>query len=206
MFTGIVQAVGTVVRVTPSEAGARIEIDPDARKVWAYAPPAGDSIAVSGVCLTHAPHGAEPRPLVFDVIAETLRRTTLGKLVVGARVNLEASLTASTPIAGHFVQGHVDAIGRVVEVRSDPADYRVTVEVPAEAMRHVIPKGSVAIDGVSLTVADADAAARRFTVALIPTTLRGTTLGERRVGDAVNIETDMLVRAALWSLREFGRG
>lgn len=201
MFTGIVQAIGTVIRVVESGAGVRVEIDPG---VWAYCPTPGDSVAVSGVCLTHAPADGAARPLVFDVIGETLKRTTLGELVAGSRVNLEPSLTASTPIAGHFVQGHVDAVGRVVVVRSDPTDYRVTIEVPVEAMRHIIPKGSVAIDGVSLTVAEADAAARRFTVALIPTTLRETTLGERRAGDAVNIETDMLVRAALWSLREFG--
>jgi riboflavin synthase len=166
----------------------------------------GDSICVNGVCLTVAGLGRGRawrggRALEFDVIPETLSRTTLGDLKVGDGVNLEHAVTASTLMGGHFVQGHVDGVGRVVSVRRGD-DWRVRVRVPRELRALMIPKGSVCVDGVSLTIA----ALRTdgFEVALIPTTLERTTLSRLRAGDRVNIEADMLVKAVAAVLQELG--
>jgi riboflavin synthase len=198
MFTGIVERKGQVAAVTPNAFGVRLRIEAAG---WSYRPTPGDSIAVNGVCLTQAPDAEGDEALAFDVIRETLERTNLGDLSVGDAVNLESSLTAAKPIAGHFVQGHVDARGRVAAVHAGADEWRLSVEVDPAAMACVVPKGSIAIDGVSLTVAGVDTAASRFSVALIPTTLRLTTLGEREVGDAVNVETDMLARTVVHYLR-----
>lgn len=208
MFTGLVQDVGRVVEMVRRDSGARLIV---ACAGWGERTRPGDSIAVQGCCLTHAPppEGSAPPDedlLVFDVIAETLRKTTLGELMVGGRVNLEACLTPSTPIGGHFVQGHVDGLATVQRIEASDAEHRLTLGVDDELIRYIVPTGSVALDGVSLTVASVDPAAQRFDVALIPTTLRETTLGELREGDAVNFEGDVLVKSAIHYLRHFADG
>lgn len=191
MFTGIVQAKGTLASISPHSAGARLLIDPGA---FNYRPAPGDSIAVNGVCLTHAPAPGDDNRLAFDVITETLNRTNLGQLQAGSAVNLEASLRADTPIAGHFVQGHVDGIGIVHRVSDYAKDWRLAIRAPLELMSCIVPKGSITIDGVSLTIAATDPRANLFEVALIPTTLDLTTLGDARAGDKVNLETDIIAR------------
>jgi riboflavin synthase len=165
----------------------------------------GESIAVSGCCLTLAEVGrtgatadearrAGERTLRFDVIHQTLRVTALGGLAVGHRVNLERSVTPATLLGGHIVQGHVDGLGRVVAIETTGGEWRVRVAVPAELHRYLHDKGSIAIDGVSLTVAALRDADCTCDVCLIPETLARTTLGDRSVGDAVHIEVDALAK------------
>ena len=178
-----------------------MSIDPGETPV-AAAP--GDSVCVNGVCLTLAPgEGGGGGVLAFDVITETLNRSSLGSLAVGHRVNLETSVTPTTPMGGHFVQGHVDAVGIVHRIDDTPAEWRLTVKAPASVMPFVIPKGSITIDGISLTLASVDVANETFSVAIIPTTLRLTNLGERRVGDRVNLESDMLIRGVVHWLQHY---
>ena len=210
MFTGIVSGRGVVKSVEPNYFGVRLTVDPAG---WAYKPTHGDSIANNGVCLTHAPapgtgsgSGDTEGDLVFDVIRQTLETTNLGELGVGDAVNLESSVTADTPMAGHFVQGHVDGTGEVTAIKKGSDEVRLTIGVSAEQMRLMVPKGSVAIDGVSLTIAEVDAGAGTFTVALIPTTLDLTNLGDRREGDRVNLESDMIVRSIVHVLETMGEG
>ena len=188
MFTGIVEELGVVVAVEPlADQAARVSIR--GPLVVAGAGP-GDSIAVDGVCLTVA----ERTEQVFtaDVMAETLRRTTLGGLAPGRPVNLERPVTLATRLGGHLVQGHVDGVG-VIEART-PSEHWEVVEIslPESLSRYVVGKGSIAVDGVSLTVVEA--AGGRFTVSLIPTTLAATTLGGKRVGDLVNLEVDVIAK------------
>lgn len=191
MFTGLVQAVGLVQSVEPRGLTLRLCIEASG---WAHAPALGDSICVSGVCLTVAQSPAPGQPLAFDVVHETLSKTTLGRLTPGRRVNLEHAVTASTLMGGHFVQGHVDGVGNVTHVqRSD--DWRLTIEPPPALMDAMIPRGSVCVEGVSLTLAEVTS--RTITLALIPTTLEKTTLGALQPGDRVNIEADMLVKSVV---------
>jgi len=198
MFTGIVQAKGRILSLDPTTAGVRLVVDRSSWKPRHEASP-GDSICVSGVCLTlvmgdaHAMH--------FDVIAETLSKTSLGRRKPGDAVNLEPSLTPNTPIGGHFMQGHVDATGVVSRVQTG-GDYRLTIRPPQELMDYVVPKGSIAIDGVSLTIADVQR--ETFEVALIPTTLELTTLGATTAGDEVNLEADILSKTVVNYLRRRG--
>ena len=193
MFTGLIQAVGEVTASAPSKAGRRLEIDP---RGWGYAPEAGASVCVNGACLSQA--GAFGGRLVFDVIPETLEKTTLGELGVGSRVNLEKSLAAGDLIGGHFVQGHVDGVGVVERVETED-EWRVRVAAPAGVARYLAPKGSVGIAGVSLTIAALEGDA--LEVALIPTTLAETTLGDLLEGDRVNLEADMLAKQ-VWAILE----
>ena len=151
---------------------------------------AGASVAVSGVCLT----ALAGNGLAFDVIPETLSRTTLGRLRPGARVNLERALPAGARLDGHVVQGHVDGTGVVEALSRKGGAVTLAVRVPDALEDQIVAKGSIAVDGVSLTVVDAGN--RRFTVALIPTTLRLTTIGRLRKGDRVNLETDVLAKYA----------
>lgn len=201
MFTGIVQTTGQIQRLTRHEFGVRLLIQPESP--LAQAPRDGDSVAVSGVCLTHAPASDratsdEPKDvLAFDVIAETLEKTTLGQLEAGHQVNLETAVTASTPMGGHFVQGHVDGTGRVAAVEKGDEEWRIRVMPPASLVSYIVPKGSVCIDGVSLTIADIGRDEQNqlwFDVALIPTTLEITTLDQLKPGDAVNLEADMIAK------------
>lgn len=198
MFTGIITAKGTVVSVASNDFGVRLIIDPGKPAAWPAFPNVGDSVAVSGCCLTHAPKpGDKPGHLAFDVIKESLSKTSLGKLTQGGEVNLELSLTPMTAIGGHFVQGHVDGTGVVKHVKSTAEEWVVTVEVPPALVQYLVPKGSIAVDGVSLTLAAVDVAAGTFNVALIPTTLALTTLGTAKAGDVVNLECDTITKTVV---------
>ncbi len=196
MFTGIVQALGTIQSAADTAAGKRFTI---ALAELARAPIAlGDSVCISGVCLTvsQAPGGGVAQ---FDVISETLRRSTLAAKSPGDRVNLELSLRPDSFVGGHFVQGHIDAVATVAALRADPGDWRITFQVPPETTPYLIPKGSVAVDGVSMTIAEVGPDS--FTLAVIPTTLEKTTLAKLRVGDRVNVETDILARTVVHFLQ-----
>jgi riboflavin synthase len=199
MFTGIVECMGRVERITTTTTGARLLIDPGN---WPYHPEHGASICVSGVCLTHAPSedGSESaNQLAFDVIRETLDRTTLGEWSAGRMVNLEPPLTPSSPMGGHFVQGHVDGVGTITGV-GDEEDWRVIIQPPCALMDAIVPKGSIAVDGVSLTVAAV--ADDRFEVALIRSTLNRTTLGAAESGMRANLETDIVSKTIVhWLAR-----
>ncbi len=193
MFTGLVQALGRVDALTPTPTGVRLLIDPAG---WNHRPGVGDSIAIDGACMTvaHIDAGPTGPRWAFDVIHESLAKTTLGRLRPGARVNLEHAVSASTLMGGHFVQGHVDGVGTVTRVQ-DGDDWRLTVRPPAHVREAMIPKGSVCLAGVSLTIASIDA--DTLTVALIPTTLAKTNLAGLRAGDEINVEADMLVKAVV---------
>jgi riboflavin synthase len=186
MFTGIVEAVGEVVCVTPHGETARIAVrSPLAREVRL-----GDSVAVNGCCLTiMEPHAEELR---FEAIRETLEKTALGDLAAGSRVNLERAMAASARFDGHIVQGHVDEAGRVREWRRQGEDVRLLVATSRAFAEQCIPKGSVTVQGVSLTIVEVEA--EGFDVALIPHTLQVTTLGDLTVGARVNLEADVLGR------------
>ncbi len=182
MFTGIIEKTAKVVRVIENQLARRLVLAhtwPDLK--------AGESIAVNGVCLTVAEF--TPAEVSFDVIAETLDKTNLNSLRAGDDVHVERALKVGDRIDGHFVQGHVDGRARLVEVQSSDKEWRLVVEAPDALARYLSPKGSVAIDGVSLTIA----ALRDniFELALIPTTLQITTLGRRPVGWLFNLETDI---------------
>lgn len=185
MFTGIIEHMGTVRAIAPTAAGMRLSIDlghlaTDLRD--------GESVAVEGVCLTAAARSGSI--VSFDVVPETLSRTSLGRLVPGARVNLERSLRVGDRLGGHFVQGHVDATGTVARIELVGGVGELEVATPPGFCDLLIEKGSVAIAGVSLTVVKVWK--DRFTVALIPFTLSHTTLGSLRVGDVVNLEADLI--------------
>jgi riboflavin synthase len=188
MFSGIVQAVGTIARVEARGGDARLSIDAKALGLSDVA--IGDSICVAGVCLTAVAIDADT--FAADVSNETLARTTLGALKAGEGVNLEKSLRLSDRLGGHLVSGHVDAVGRVVDVRDDARSQRWTIEVPAALSRYIAAKGSICVDGVSLTVNDV--AGNRFGVNLIPHTVEVTTFRGKRAGAAVNIEVDLIAR------------
>lgn len=187
MFTGIVEERGEIVAVEPLADAARLTVRGPV--VTADARP-GDSIAVSGVCLTVVESG--DGAFTADVMRETLDRSTLGRLGPGDPVNLERAATPSSRLGGHIVQGHVDGTGTVTE--RVPAEHWeiVRIAVPATLARYVAEKGSVAVDGVSLTVVEANPG--DFTVSLIPTTLALTTLGRKQVGDPVNLEVDVVAK------------
>ncbi|HZW11340.1 MAG TPA: riboflavin synthase [Phycisphaerales bacterium] len=199
MFSGIVQATGRISSMERTSAGRRLLIDP---RGWAHAPRAGDSICVSGCCLTLAAPVGPGGLLAFDVIPESLARTTLGGLGAGGIVNLESSVTAATPMDGHVVQGHVEGVGEVVGLQND-GEWRVRVVPPRELMPCIVPKGSIAVEGVSLTIAAVEPGAGWFEVALIPTTLGRTTLGSLAPGSRVNIETDILARTVVHVMRHY---
>lgn len=199
MFTGIVQAVGTVRSIRSESTGARLTLD-CAELVRPIE--LGASVCVSGVCLTVT--ADDCKSLSFDVVPETLSRSTLGTLRPGDRVNLERSLRAGDRMDGHVVQGHVDGAARVVRVSSGLEGYVLEFAVDAALLPYIIPKGSIAIDGVSLTIASVSG--EHFTVAIIPTTLSMTTLGQRRVGDPVNIETDILARTVVATMERWRAG
>ena len=196
MFTGLVQAVGVVVACQPTPGGVALVIDP---RGWDHSPAPGDSICVSGCCLTVAEVSA--RGWRFDVIAETLGKTTLGSLAAGGRVNLEHSLRADSLMGGHFVQGHVDGVGTVRRVQDDPSDWRVEIALPEGLRQYVTPKGSVTLEGVSLTIAAVTP--EGFEVALIPTTLAKTTLEGLRAGHLCNVEADILAKTIVFWLRNY---
>jgi riboflavin synthase len=188
MFTGLVEELGTVRAVVPNETGARLEIE--AATVLADAV-LGASIAVNGCCLT-AVELAEGW-WAADAVEETLRRTCLGALRAGDRVNLERPVRLADRLGGHIVQGHVDGVGEIAERQSRPdGSTRVTIAADDTVLRYVVEKGSIAVDGVSLTVAGVDD--KTFEFALIPHTATVTTLGIKGPGDPVNLEVDLLAK------------
>jgi riboflavin synthase len=187
VFTGIVEALGRVAEVARSGGEKwRLSVEPPGEPGWRLR--TGESVAVNGVCLTVV--GAAGGCLSFDVAEETRRVTTLGDLGAGDPVNLERPLRLDDRLGGHLVLGHVDAVGRVRAVRPEGESRWMTVEVPLALRPFLVAKGSVTVDGVSLTVAAVEAAA--FSVALIPHTLAVTTLGGRGPGSRVNLETDVI--------------
>lgn len=213
MFTGLIEHTGRVVRMDrapgsntapdapphshPDAPGdtqiARLVIDPDG---WDHQPAVGDSIAINGCCLTVAAIDSEPGSAFwgFDAVPETLAKTTLGSFEPGRRVHLEHAARADTLMGGHIVQGHVDGMGEVLSVQRGN-DWRLRVRAPEDVVRCTVPKGSIAIDGVSLTVAAMDTQAGWLEVALIPVTLAKTALDALEPGDRVNLEADVMTRA-----------
>jgi riboflavin synthase len=187
MFTGLIRELGTVVSRSGDEGGVRIELTaPETVQVSAI----GDSVAIDGVCLTVVALGEET--LAFDAVPETLDRTALTTLEPGSRVNLEPALRAGEPLGGHYVQGHVDGVGSVRSVQPEGDGKRLWFDLAPELLRYIVEKGSVAVQGVSLTVAAADEAG--FAVALIPHTLAATNLDGLNDGSRVNVEVDVLAK------------
>jgi riboflavin synthase len=186
MFTGLIADLGTLSGVEAGPAGTRLQV----ATALAGELGEGDSVAVSGVCLT-ATRVADGS-FAADVMPETLRRSSLAEARPGARVNLELPLRAGAPMGGHVVQGHVDGVGRVRAGHDDGLARRLEIDAPPEVLRYVVEKGSIAVDGVSLTVAAVDGDG--FAVSLIPETLRRTSLGTAARGAAVNLEADVLAK------------
>jgi riboflavin synthase len=195
MFTGIVETTGRIVETRVIAGGRRLRLDLGA---LARECKPGDSISVQGICLTVA--AVMRDSLAFDVITETLQRTTLGRRHAGDRVNLERSLKVGDRLDGHFVQGHVDGTAAVTEVRHSDREYVIGLRPDEHLTPYMVPKGSVAIDGVSMTIAEVRNG--DFTVALIPTTLERTTLCTLTVGDLVNIESDIIARTIVHRLAQ----
>ncbi|HEX4745746.1 MAG TPA: riboflavin synthase [Gaiellaceae bacterium] len=187
MFTGIVRELGSVVSTEEAAGGRTLVVRaPDTAGRTAV----GDSVAINGVCLTATAVAADS--IAFHAVPETIGRTTLGSLVEQDAVNVEPALRAGEELGGHYVQGHVDAVGRIQSVEAEGEGLRVFVEAPSEVLRYCVQKGSITVDGVSLTVAElADDA---FAVALVPHTLTATTLSGLRPGQAVNLEADVLAK------------
>jgi len=188
MFTGIIEAVGRIEALEDRGGDQRIRLDAGSLDLTRVT--VGDSIAVNGVCLTAVELSA--RGFAADVSRESLSLTTLGRLKPGARVNLEQALRLSTPLGGHLVSGHVDGVGTVLEVREDARSWRLQIHAPGELARYIAPKGSICVDGVSLTVNKAQGAL--FDLNIVPHTLGVTTISEYRVGSAVNLEVDLIAR------------
>lgn len=224
MFTGLIQAKGIVRSraAKPDQAGDLLVIEPITPWPEGAAVRLGDSICISGVCLTIAtsPAGGGASvgnvggvggvagggaAMTFDVHTETLAKTVLGSLSPGSEVNLEAAATMATALGGHVVQGHVEGTAVVGKVQTAP-DWRITFAPDKALMECIVPKGSICVDGVSLTVASVDMAAKTFDVALIPTTLDKTTLGRLKEGERVNIETDIMARTVVHFLKHYMAG
>jgi riboflavin synthase len=198
MFTGLVEALATVAELQPEPPGVRltIEVPPSIEGVKT-----GDSIAHNGCCLTVVAAGGNR--LSFQAGEETLRRTNLGRLKPGSQLNIERSLRAGDRLGGHFVTGHIDGLGTLAS-RTDDGDWSTFwFRAPLELTRQMASKGSIAVDGVSLTLVDVEA--NRFSVALIPHTLGATTLGQLRHCDSVNLETDVLAKYVERQLNAEGR-
>ncbi|MHA6794834.1 riboflavin synthase [Pseudonocardia bannensis] len=190
MFTGIVEEVGEIIDVRRTDEVVALTVR--GQTVTSDAAH-GDSIAVNGVCLTVIdPDGATGGTFTVELVPETLRRSSLSGIGVGSKVNLERALPAGGRLGGHIVQGHVDGVGTVLSRTPGERSDEVRFGLPPELARYVVEKGSIAVDGVSLTVAATDG--ESFTVALIPTTLADTTLGVRQAGDSVNLEVDVVAK------------
>ncbi|HCC69009.1 MAG TPA: riboflavin synthase [Nitrospiraceae bacterium] len=183
MFTGLVECSGEVSLMKKTPTGARLVVKADLGRDVKI----GDSIAVNGVCLTVVNFGSG---IAFDISLETMKSTNLGNLKVGDRVNLERALTLTDRLGGHIVTGHVDAVGTIIERRQTGEYTYYRIEVPEGVMRYLVKKGSVAVDGISLTVVSLDETS--FTVAIIPHTIKVTNIGDKTAGGTVNIEADIL--------------
>ncbi len=187
MFTGIVREVGRVAEIVGGDEGIRLVVVAPATSTGVEI---GGSVAIDGVCLT-AVESADGR-ISFDAVPETLRRTSLGRLQAGDDVNVEPALRAGDPLGGHLVQGHVDGVGRVQSIEPEGEGLRLVVEAPQEIVRYCVEKGSIAVEGVSLTVAELHQ--QGFSVALVPHTLEATTLASLVPGREVNLEVDVLAK------------
>jgi len=199
MFTGIIEAAGTVRAVRPGGGGKVVTVDLG-KAAQGVRP--GDSVAVSGVCLTVSRLAGAAAD--FDVSGETLTKSTLSAVNTGAQVNLERAMAADGRFGGHIVLGHVDGTTRIAAIERQGSFTEMRFSAAAELLDEMVMKGSVAIDGISLTIAAIDE--KGFSVALIPTTLKETTLGRARVGDVVNIETDILIKAVRKYIAKSGGG
>ena len=187
MFTGIIEAVGTLAGIRRGGQSARLTVHAPG---VAESVEMGDSVAVNGICLTAV--AREGVNLSFDAVPETIQRTSLKAARVGDRVNLERALAAGQRMGGHFVQGHVDGAGIIQSIKPEDNARVLTIALPPDLARSLIPKGSISVDGISLTVMDANP--ESFTVSIIPHTWEHTNLKDRRTGDSVNIEVDMLAK------------
>ena len=188
MFTGIIQAIGKIAAIEHRAGDCRLKIDTGKLSLADVA--LGDSIAVNGVCLTAVELGAHH--FCADVSNETLSRTLLNTASIGTPVNLELALTPSTRMGGHIVSGHVDGIGKVIEKKADGRSYRFTFKAPDDLAKYIAEKGSICINGISLTVNEVKGA--EFSVNIVPYTLQETTLRDAKVGTSVNLEVDLLAR------------
>ena len=188
MFTGIIQAIGEIERLEPRGGDVRVAVRVGKLKLAEAA--IGDSIAVNGVCLTAV--ALDAGRFMADVSRETLSLTTLGDLVPGSRVNLETALTLSTPLGGHLVSGHVDGVGTVLEIREDGRSWRLQIHAPGELARYIAHKGSICVDGTSLTVNEIKGAV--FDLNIVPHTLEETIIGDYKAGTRVNLEVDLIAR------------
>jgi riboflavin synthase alpha subunit len=187
VFTGIIRERGRVAAVERGAEGVRLRLEAPAT---AGQVAIGDSVSVNGVCLTAVT--VDDGALAFDAVPETLRRSSLGQLEPGDEVNVEPALRVGDPLGGHYVQGHVDGVGRIRSVASEGDDVRVWIDAAQELLRYFVEKGSVTVEGVALTVTDVDADG--FAVALVPHTLAVTTLASLAAGDPVNLEVDVLAK------------
>jgi riboflavin synthase len=194
MFTGLVETKGTIANVVDQPPGRRLTIQAG---VVSQGARLGDSVCINGCCLTVV--AIDVDRLDFEAGEETLSRTNLGRLRVGSTVNLERSLAIGDRLGGHYVTGHVDALGTLIQRRDDPPWAHLRFRLPRSLASQVAAKGSIAVDGISLTVVDVEDDS--FSVALIPHTLEVTTLGQRAVGDEVNLETDVLAKYVQRSLQ-----
>lgn len=188
MFTGIIESIGVIAAVEPIGGDVRMRIEAASGYLADVA--LGDSVAVSGICLTVREKLAQG--FAADLSVETLQATSSGRWTVGRRVNLEKALTPNKALGGHLVSGHVDGLGQLVEKREEARSWRLQFEVPVELSRYIARKGSITIDGISLTVNEVEG--HRFGVNIIPHTLGQTTLGDLQQGDAVNLEVDLVAR------------
>jgi riboflavin synthase len=187
MFTGLIEEVGAAIAVRASDTGIQLQI---AAPGTAKETRSGDSVAVNGCCLTLTSRRGDR--LTFDLLEETIARTNLQKLRPNDLVNLERALPAVGRLGGHFVQGHIDCVSRIVAFEKKGPDFRLEVELPAEFAKYVVPKGSIALNGISLTVADVFP--KSFVVWIIPYTRRHTNLDRAQAGDLVNVEFDVLAK------------
>ncbi len=187
MFTGLIRERGVVAETDGGDDGVRLVVEAPAT---AAATVVGDSVAIDGVCLTAV--DVENGRIAFDAVRETLDRSTLGALEAGADVNVEPALRAGEPLGGHYVQGHVDGVGQVRSIAREGEGLRVWIDAPRDLLAYAVEKGSIAVQGVSLTVAALDDAG--FAVALVPHTLAATTLGALAIGDQLNLEADVLAK------------
>ena len=189
MFTGLISSIGVVEAITKGNEYAKLTIK-DAK--IASQIKVGESVSVNGTCLSVTEF--DTQGFAVDVMVQTLKLTAIGSLTKGNLVNLELATKAGEPLGGHIVQGHVDCIGKVVEIKQAEKWLALTVIIPEEKMRYVVPQGSIAIDGVSLTVGELDDSKNTITVWLIPQTLELTNLGKKSPADVVNIEVDILAK------------
>jgi riboflavin synthase len=189
MFTGLISSLGVVEAITKGNEYAKLTIK-DANICGQIS--IGDSVSVNGTCLSVT--AFDNQIFTLDVMVQTLKLTAIGSLGTGDLVNLELATKAGEPLGGHIVQGHVDCIGKVLEIKEAEKWVALTVTIPEEKMRYVVPQGSIAIDGVSLTVGEIDDSKNTITVWLIPQTLELTNLGKKSPADEVNIEVDILAK------------